>query len=111
MSESKLTSKQQCWLEHIQEAERQGQSLSDYAQQHSLNLKLLYNMKHALRQKGLLAKPAAKQSLLPVQLISQSSRTLSSCRISLPNGVVIELPGDWDAKELDRLLQSASQLT
>ncbi len=111
MSESKLTSKQQCWLDHIQEAERQGQSLSGYAQQHNLNLKLLYSMKHTLRQKGVLAKPITKQALMPVQLTPHSSRALSCCRICLPNGVVIELPGDWHDNELDRLLQSASQLT
>ena len=111
MSENKLTSKQQHWLEHIQEAERQEQSLSAYAQQHQLNLKLLYNMKHALRQKGVLAKPITKQSLMPVQLSPQPSSPLSRCRISLPNGVVIELPGNWRDGEVDRLLQSASQLS
>lgn len=109
MSAIKLTEKQQYWLEHVEQAQSQGLSMSGYAKQHGLNLKLFYNMKGILQQKGVLSKTEKAMALLPVQ-INQAVRESSHCRVSLPNGVVIEFTDNLAHGGFDSLLKSASQL-
>ncbi|MDZ7925348.1 MAG: hypothetical protein U5M23_15125 [Marinagarivorans sp.] len=48
-----LTTKQQFWLDHITAAQHNGQSLSDYAADHDLNLKALYNWRWTFSKRDL----------------------------------------------------------
>lgn len=107
MQEIQLTQKQQEWLQHAQQAELQGISMVEYAQRHHLNLKLFYHNRAVLRQKGALPETGNNKKLVPVSLSAiQSDTSKALCRISLPNGVVIELP----STELASIFTYASQL-
>ena len=49
-----LSKKQQFWLNHIQQAHKTQLSLTDYAKQHSLDLKRFYNARSEFKKLGLL---------------------------------------------------------
>jgi hypothetical protein len=107
MQEIKLTQKQQEWLQHAQQADLQGISMVEYAKRHHLNLKLFYHNSSVLRKKGALPETGNNKKLVPVSLSPiQSDTPQIPCRISLPNGVVIELP----STELASILTYASRL-
>jgi len=107
MSEAQLTQKQQYWLVHVKQASTEEISLAAYAKQHDLNLKLFYNMRAILRQKGFL--PQIPSLLVPAN-ISEPYQEPTPCRICLPNGVVIELAVSGSGAEFTQLLTCASQL-
>lgn len=106
------TTKQQQMLEHIQRAQQLGQSLSDYAREHGLSPKALYNYHWLLRQKGLLQ--AASDSapfvkVTPTLLQSRlSSATAMTCHIYFPNGIRIQV--DVDDNLLSTLFQQVQSL-
>jgi len=101
-----LTKIQQGWLEHINQASKQKLSMSAYAKQHNLALKSFYNARSALIKRGVL--PAiTDNTLVPVTIMPSAVEQLSSsCRVTLCNGVIVELAD----VELVSLLKSASQL-
>lgn len=109
MSATKLTEKQQYWLEHVEQAQSQGLSMSAYAKQHDLNLKLFYNMRTIFRQKGVLPQATDNGLMIPVSPPQLQHESIG-CRVCLPNGVVIELSDIGRESELAELLSSASQL-
>ena len=85
-----LTAKQQFWFDHISAAQRNGQSLSDYAAIHQLNLKALYNWRWTFskRDKSLPAKGGAFIKIVhptnaPISIQSPIIATL-------PNGVQLQ---------------------
>ncbi len=102
-----LTQKQQYWLEHIQQAHATGQSLSDYAAQHDLRLKALYQYRWLLRKKGVLDEadqaPAFVKVSPPVVPIPQTTVT-----VHFPNGIRVELAGH--APALSALLTQVQSL-
>jgi len=106
MHKKTLTKIQQGWLDHINQASEQNLSMSAYAKQHNLALKSFYNARSALIKRGAL--PAiTNNTLMPVTVMPSSTNLLtSSCRITLCNGVTVELAD----VELFSLLKSASQL-
>ncbi len=108
MTEIQLTQKQQYWLDHVIKADAENIPLIVYAKRHNLNLKLFYNMRSILRQKGVLP-PVVNDQFVPVS-VSTVCQTSLFCRICLPNGVVFELPIPAQQNELSQLLSSASQL-
>ena len=82
----RLTPKQQYWLEHIQRAKADRHAFTDYAREHSLDLKALYNYHWLLRKKGLL------DTVVPAVNFIQVSRQINEvsipqCSIDFPNGV------------------------
>ncbi len=86
MTKHKLTQKQEFWLAHVKQAEASDGSLSAYAKQHQLNLKLFYNMRAILRQKGILPQLPVVNTFVPVS-IELPQPALEPCRICLTNGV------------------------
>ncbi|MCG6201218.1 IS66 family insertion sequence element accessory protein TnpA [Psychromonas antarctica] len=101
-----LTKIQQGWLDHINQASEQNLSMSAYAKQHNLALKSFYNARSALIKKGVL--PAIiNNTLMPITIPPLGAEQLSSsCRVTLCNGVIVEL-ADID---LVSLFKSVSQL-
>ncbi|KPU83191.1 hypothetical protein JI57_02140 [Psychromonas sp. PRT-SC03] len=101
-----LTKIQQGWLEHINQASEQKLSMSAYAKQNNLALKSFYNARSMLIKKDMLP-VITHNPLVPVTLTpSNTKQVISSCRILLCNGVIIELA---DIK-ISELLNSANQL-
>ncbi len=106
MQTKPLTKIQQGWLNHIHQATQQKISMSAYAKQNKLALKAFYNARSMLIKKGLLP-PIIHKPLMPVTVVNlSSSKETSSCRITLCNGVIVELAGI----DVTSLLNSASQL-
>lgn len=110
-----LTKKQREWLGHIQAIRRSGQSVSAYANRHSLLPHQLYTWTTRLRRLGVLeakerpgrshskrrsrsqASPSPKRTtepvhFTPVELVSSPEPSVGM-RIRLANGVILELEG------------------
>jgi hypothetical protein len=102
-----LTEKQRYWLNHIQQAKASGQSLSDYAAEHALRLKALYQYRWLLRKKGMLDEisesPAFVKVTPPVVPVPQTKVT-----VHFPNGIRVELAGHGPA--LSALLMQVRSL-
>ena len=103
-----LTQKQQCWLDHVNQASTEKISMLAYAKKNGLPLKTFYHARSTLEQKGFLP-PRTQNStpFMPVTITSPPSEKIAhACRVKLTNGVVIEC-SDID---LTSLLNSANQL-
>lgn len=101
-----LTKTQQVWLDHINKATEQNLSMSAYAKQNNLALKSLYNARALLMKKGILPSISCDY-LVPLAVKPTNDPIITtSCRVTLPNGVLSEC-SDID---INTLLNSASQL-
>lgn len=101
-----LTKIQQSWLDHINQATEQKLSMSAYAKQNNLALKSFYNARTMLIKKSVLP-TITNDTLIPVTVMpSNTEQVSSSCKITLCNGVIVELVD----VELVSLLNSVSQL-
>lgn len=106
-----MTAKQRYWLGHIKACEAKGQSLSAYAAEHHLALKSCYRWKTRLTQLGLLAVTATAAPVFrPVQ-ITPASISTGNYRITLPNGIQVEIQGACDAIQLQQVLTTACGVT
>lgn len=109
MSEKKaLTPRLRYWREHLQACASRGLSLSAYAAAEGLKVGALYEAKSRLRKLGLWPVQGPRfvrlQGEPPARVTTSSSPSL--CRVSLPNGVVVETAG----ADLATVLQAAAQL-
>lgn len=85
-----LTTKQRYWFDHIAAAQQNAQSLSDYAAQHNLSLKRLYNWRWKFSKQT--PAPALKKSAFVKMLpptVSTPSNEMAVAAI-LPNGVRLQ---------------------
>ena len=104
-----LTVSQRAWLEHLSACRKQGGSLKEYAQAHSLSLSGLYTAKRVLTKLGVWQRSvarAAKRSaptLVPVRLKAAAAMA-TMFRVVLPNGVVVEVPEHADVARCRELL-------
>ncbi len=90
MTAKKLTDKQQYWLAHLQRCQELGQSLSDYAKAHELDLKALYNWKWMLSQRGMTRGAATTSALFSqVKVAQRSSDASTPIQIQFPNGCLL----------------------
>lgn len=80
-----LTDKERFWYEHARQASQSGESLSEYARVHSLNIHHFYNYRAVLRKKGLLDAPRSK-TFIRVRAEAPVYPTV----IILPNGIRLE---------------------
>ncbi|MCG6202820.1 IS66 family insertion sequence element accessory protein TnpA [Psychromonas antarctica] len=96
-----LTQIQQDWLHHINQAAMLSVSMSAYAKQNKLALPAFYHARSVLIKKGELQK-SPHPSLVSVNAPIRTT----SCRITLSNGVIVEL----DDVDISDLLNSASRL-
>lgn len=97
MTKTRLTERQRYWLEHIRTCESRAMPLSDYAREHRLSLKALYNAKSRLRRRGAYeATDPVPQSRRFVRVnVSEGAQALKSsstaCRVHFSNGMMVEL--------------------
>lgn len=115
-----LTSTGKFWLEHIEACGAARVSMKAYAERHGLNLQSFYCWKGQLKKLGALSPSASStdaNSFTPVTLAASPERDSKppavygpggpSARISLANGITIEVPTDISAEALGRLIRAA----
>jgi hypothetical protein len=109
MSSSKsLSPRLRYWLAHLQACAQQGVSLSAYASTQGLKVGALYEAKSRLRKQG--AWPPSGARFMRVQAPSVSANESprgSLFRVSLRNGVVVEVAGG----EVSAVLEAAARLS
>jgi hypothetical protein len=89
-----LTKRQRYWLEHIQEAERRGQTLKAYAKKRQLSLGAMYRAKSSLMKSGALPRGGHEQvvaEFVPVRI--EPLAATPSCRLRHPSGWELECEG------------------
>ena len=104
-----MTSTQQFWLEHVEACEGAGVSMKDYAERHGLNLQNFYCWKGQLKKRGLLSPTPSStdaNAMMPVAFVA-SREPRPSARISLANGITIEVPSGVSPEVLVRLVGAA----
>ena len=86
-----LTAKQQYWFDHIAAAQRNSQSLSEYATKHNLNIKALYNWRWTFSKRIENTVPinTAFVKMLPPAPLSTTRE--ESAVVVLPNGIRLQL--------------------
>lgn len=103
---SKITSKQQQMIDHINNAKSKGQTISAYATSHGLSKKELYNYHWLLRKKGLLQddeKPFVR--IVPEIQNTPLDTTITIC---FANGIQVQV--NTDHASLGKLLQQVQSL-
>ena len=87
---SNRTKRQQYWHTHLEQLAASGLSTKAYAKQRGLKLSTLYAYRKKLRD--------SKPSVASTQFVRASVAAPSlSCRVHLPNGVIVELGADSHA--------------
>ena len=95
-----LTEKQRYWMNHITTAQSQNLSLSQYASEHSLPLKALYNWHWLLKSKGLLGAEMSPKPFVPVMREHQPNHIkprnvdCTNLRLSFTNDTQIDIQID-----------------
>jgi transposase-like protein len=113
MTDVGLTSTQQFWLEHVEACAAAGMSMKAYAERHGLNLQRFYGWKGQLKKRGLVSPPCSStdaNAMIPVAFGASSQPRVAggpSARISLANGVTIEVPSGVSPEALVRLIGAA----
>ena len=113
MADLGLTRTQQFWLGHVEACEATGLSMKSYAERHGLNLQNFYGWKGQLKKLGALS-PATSSTdanpFAPVAVVASPEPRVTSgpgARISLANGIMIEVPAGVSPEVLVRLLGAA----
>ena len=98
-TESKLTERQQFWLDHLRKSRRSKQSLKAYAERHGLDVRLFYEAKSRLKRKGALAGMSMGSPRFVRVEPTVEQPMPAVCRVHLRNGTVVELAcmaQDWE---------------
>ncbi len=104
--EHKLTTQQSDWLEKIKACKASGKSMKVFAKSEGLNIQDLYSWKKTLVKKGVLPRSRTPR----FQQVPIMDTAGYECRILLPNGVAVILPGGAHDMNLSSILHSAKQL-
>ena len=120
-----LTEKQRVWLKHVDDCAASGVSMRAYADRHGLDVQRFYVWKSQLKQLGVLAHDQAMpndidQTLQPTvspliraKIVSRPSvkdqrqSTMCPARVTLANGITIEVPPGVAPEALGRLIVAA----
>ena len=102
-----LTEHQRFWLNHVRACEASGKRITEYATEHGLGVRAMYDGKRALVKKGVLPRTHATRF--------QRARVLdpvagSEWRIQLPNGVSVAFSGSVDTATLTTVLHAAAAI-
>lgn len=108
MAKAELTEKQRIWHQHLQACTTAGLSMKDYAEQHGLKLQRFYYWKKYLKQLGVAAPESSARFVKAVRRETHSGA--GKIRISLSNGVSIEISHDFDTAAMADLLCAARRL-
>ena len=105
--EISLTEHQRYWLKHIRACEASGKRITEYATDHGLGVRAMYEGKRVLVKKGVLPRTRATrfqraQAVDPVMG--------SEWRIQLPNGMSVAFSGSVDAATLATVLSTLAAL-
>ena len=120
-----LTEKQRIWLRHIEDCATAGLSMREYADRHELDVQRFYVWKSQLKQLGVLAHDLSRQNdidqspsatlspLIRAKIVSRPSvedqrqSTMCPARVTLANGITIEVPPGVAPEALGRLIVAA----
>ena len=105
--EISLTEHQRYWLNHVRACEVSGKRITEYAAEHGLGVRAMYDGKRALVKKGVLPRTRAAR-FQRAQLVDPVMS--SEWRIQLPNGVSVAFAGSVDAATLTTVLSAAAAL-
>ena len=102
-----LTEHQRFWLNHVRACEASGKRITEYAADHGLAVRAMYDGKRALVKKGVLPRTHATrfQRAQVVDLVMGSE-----WRIQLPNGVSVAFSGSVDTTALTTVLHAAAAI-
>ena len=109
MADFGLTSTQQFWLGHVEACAAAGVSMKTYAERHGLNLQSFYCWKGQLKKRGLLSPRTSStdaNAMIPVAFVA-APEPRPSARLSLANGITIEVPAGVSPEALGRLIGAA----
>lgn len=102
-----LSDRDRYWLEHVQASEASGKRMTDYATEHGLSVRAMYDGKRQLVKKGVL--PRTHQNRFQrVRVVDPVVD--SEWRIQLPNGVSVVFAGAVDARSLATVLNTVAAL-
>jgi len=106
-TDQNLTESQSRWLKTLQACKASGKTMKAFAASEELDLNELYTWKKVLVKKGVLPR-TQKPRFQKVKIVDTGP--VPECRILLPNGVAVILPGGLDSMGMTQLLRSAMQL-
>lgn len=101
---TRRTTRRDFWLGHLRKWRAQGGTLKAYAQANGLAVGSLYaaNSGGAGARSKKTSSPAPTVTLLPIEVSPREARGV--IRVSLPSGVLLEIPGDLSAADWQPLL-------
>ena len=102
-----LTEHQRYWLKHVQACEASGKRITEYARDHGLGVRAMYDGKRVLVKKGVLPRARATR-FQRAQVVGPVMG--NEWRIQLPNGVSVACSGAVDAGALATVLTTAAVL-
>jgi hypothetical protein len=107
-SEISLTEHQRYWLKHIRACEASGKRIAEYATDHGLGVRAMYDGKRSLVKKGVLPRTRATR-FQRAQVVDPVVG--GEWRIQLPNGVSVAFSGTVDTEALTTVLSIAATVT
>jgi hypothetical protein len=105
---SDIADPQSYWLDHIQRCGDR-QSLAEYAKTNNLRVNKLYYWKKRLKRLGLLPADQHAVSFTTVQ-VTQPAVSMPACRLSFPNGMIMEWEMLSGSVELGSVLSTVHRL-
>jgi len=105
--EISLTEHQRYWLKHIRACEATGKRITEYATDHGIGVRAMYDGKRVLVKKGVLPRTRATR-FQRAQVVGPVMG--NEWRIQLPNGVSVAFDGSVDAATLATILSTAAAL-
>lgn len=111
--ESKLTSQQRFWLDHLQACEAGGETMKGYAKRKGLSVHGLYGARRRVRSLGIPPAPAGsrKRPSFAKVMVREAPAELGRCRVRLPNGAIMEWDVPLAAQPLELLFQAVVRLS
>jgi hypothetical protein len=103
--ENSLTEHQRYWLKHVRACEASGKRITEYAADHGLTVRAMYDGKRALVKKGVLPRTHAAR-FQRAQVVDPV--VSSEWHIHLPNGLSVSFAGSVDARTLTTVLRTAA---
>ena len=105
--EISLTEHQRYWLKHVRACESSGKRITEYAADHGLAVRAMYDGKRALVKKGVLPRTRATR-FQRARVVAPAAG--SEWRIQLPNGVSVAFSGSVDTTTLTTVLHTAAAI-
>ena len=103
--EISLTEHQRYWLTHVRACEASGKRITEYATDHGLDVRAMYDGKRALVKKGVLPRTHTTR-FQRAQFVDQVAG--SEWCVQLPNGASVAFAGSVDAGSLTTVLRAAA---